>query len=376
MAGFAPSVVSRLLVVVSRLLVVVSRLLVVVSRLLVAVVAGIGLAIGFAGAASAQYDPGAYCCAGTITSVNYVAGNSITITWSNPDQAVTPREVHAGYSLQGGKIAETDSGWWDGNIGEELGSGYPSTPPTSITFRNGADDTIGRLQFSKTFYVQIWFTCGFTTPDYTYHANNSSPYCSTPNSRPDHASEFYSIAKQVTLKTSGSGGQTGGTGGASESSAAKKAVVFDLTTTVTHANGTTSKVTATTLVDGDVVKSFGDPIKISFKNGKIALDRNSKLAYAPTLCCSAWKLQAGEVWQQGVAQIGGKYGSVESGVRGSYTLAVTSGADVVSVYTKAEAVTEGKKVVTVRAGQQVSIRAGGVITAPRRFTPPARQYWK
>jgi len=142
-----------------------------------------------------QYDPNAYCCAGTIESVTYVPGKSISATWTNPGQNVRPSELHAGYSPDARHvIGENDPGFWDGNITEQFGTGVFDVPPSSITFQNGAGDTIGQLRFAKTLYVQIWFTCGRTgpAPGYINYPNSASPYCSTPNSRPNHSTEFYS----------------------------------------------------------------------------------------------------------------------------------------------------------------------------------------
>jgi hypothetical protein len=346
----------------------------VVRRALFGGLVAAALAAGLARSAAAQYDPNAYCCQNVGLSVtSFVQGKSISVSWTFADANVEPAELHAAYSPVNGVISENDSSFWDGNIHEAPGGPFFPGRAGSATFQAGADNTIGSLAFTKDFYVQIWYIC--------YYPNTGPipAYCSHQNSRPDHEPEFYSTT--VKVHVAGSGTSSGGSGGSSGSggSAERKAVAFSTTATVVHADGTTSRVKSTTLVDGDVVASYGNPVKISWKNGKIAIDKGSKLAYTPSLCCSGWTLKSGEAWQQGVAEIKATYANVQTESGGSFTIAEANGADVVQCYTGSMYVnTRGAsaKQLILHAGQQTTVRGGGTYTAPKRFVPPARQFWK
>src|SRR5579883_1215238 len=112
-----------------------------------------------ASASAGNYDPNAYCCQDVGLAVtSFVPGKSISVTWTFSDANVAPDELHAGYALVNGVVPDGDPSFWDGNIHNETkgayGGGKPSGPGT-VTFHAGADDTIGSLDFTKDFYVQI-----------------------------------------------------------------------------------------------------------------------------------------------------------------------------------------------------------------------------
>ncbi len=349
-----------------------------VRRALLGGLIAAALAAGLGRSAAAQYDPNAYCCQDVGLSVtSFVNGKSISVSWSFSDSNAYAWELHAAYAPVNGVITETDPSFWDGNIQEASQNKSPAT------FQNGADNTIGSLAFTKDFYVQIWFTCdGYGSASATIPYTGPVPvYCSHPNSRPTHPAEFYSTTVKVHVAGGGTttSGGSGGSGSGGSAGSSRKAVAFSTTATVTHADGTTSQVKSTTLVDGDVVASYGNPVGISWKNGKIVIDRGSKLAYTPSACCSGWTIKSGEAWEQGVAQMKGTYATAGPESGGSYTIAETGGADVVQCYTgSVDVQTRGNKPkqIVLHKGEQTTVRAGGVIATPKRFTPSKKVFWK
>jgi hypothetical protein len=122
----------------------------------------------------------------------------------------------------------------------------------------------------------------------------------------------------------------------------------------------------------DVVESYGNPVKITISKGKIAIDRDSRLAFTPR-GKQAWVVKHGTAWFSGeFFGIGGRFAGVLShSYRSSapaFTVSTIGRVDTIRSYGDDVAVWalgESSRRVGLRPGEQLT-SAPGDASAPRR----------
>lgn len=331
--------------------------------------------VASSGSSRLSYDPTAYCCTDAITSVTFVPGKSIGATWRNPDSLVTAAELHAGYTKDARGIVEPR---WTGNITGQNGVNAPST---RVTFQSGSGSTIGSLSFTKDFYVQIWFLCN-NFPTAT--ASRQAPHCSAPNSVPGRSAEFYSTPYLV--KVAGSASTEPATGGGSTTE-----TVYSLSGTGIYVdtNGRVHKIGAggVTLVSGTAIQGGGEVTRLLLKDGRVTLSKQAILRLED----GRWRLR------QGTAYFNGKFYNVvaayhqldlpwsagthvRSSERAEFVVeARYTDADRVQVYAgkvRVQGTRSKQKPVLLTAGFETFIPKKGSAKPPKKFTPPAKPFWK
>jgi hypothetical protein len=365
-------------------------------RVLLASAVALALASVSGSASAGNYDPNAYCCQDVGLAVtSYVPNKSISVSWTFSDNHVGPGELHAGYTLVNGIIRDTDPGFWDGNIFEETQSAYEgngkASGPGTVTFRAGADDTIGTLAFTKDFYVQIWYRCYYVLPSFDPSAPAPPTYCSHVGAlddygRPVRDPEFYSVAVKVHVAAGTKPTNSGGGSNAGTSRNTAKAT-FNTPVTIVHADASrTRQATKATLRPGDVVTSGKVPVRMSSNYGTIALDRNGKLAWLKPGALTAWTVEQGTAYYSwpgdgSYTALSGDYASLESNddgaTPGAATITASRSGDIIRCYqgqTLVWPIGPGTGNVALQAGQQVTVR-GKTVSPPKRFVP-TRIFWK
>lgn len=221
------------------------------------------------------------------------------------------------------------------------------------------------LRVGETYYVQV------TSMDACVADGGPCPYPY------EYWSNVVKIVDKPPAKSAGGGGASGGKTGTTAK------VSFSQTVTISHRNGTTTKTTSATLVDGDTVSSPGTPTKITFPWGVVWLDSGAQLEYAPYGLTVRWLVVRGTAyysWGAGqVTEVGGDNAGLTAGSKpGSATITTGSGSDVVRCYsgkTQVWPIGEKAKTVVLTANQQVTVNARGAVGRPKRFVPTHR-FWK
>ncbi|MGZ4388655.1 MAG: hypothetical protein ACXVZL_04665 [Gaiellaceae bacterium] len=334
--------------------------------ILTALTAVLALALSGASGGSArpaQYDPNAYCCVDAITNVTYVPGKSLTVQLSYPDSSVSAKEVHAGTTLEGPGIVEMA---WDGNVGEATGQSRPA----SVTFPSGADYTIGELSFTKDFYVQVWFICLVSDP---WSVSHASPYCSRPNSNPNHAAEFYSKAYFVKVGKTTTTPATKPAGG-------KTNTVYVVRGKAQYVvDGKLHPITGrTALVAGEAIESGGNVAEVLLKEGHVTLSKHAVLRMQNG---GNWYLRMGSAYFQGrFYDVISENTDLRSSGPATFELeAKTWGTERVKVYSgkvEVESSMVKMKPVVLTAGFQMLIPVKGAPKPPIKFNPPKNPFWK
>lgn len=210
---------------------------------------------------------------------------------------------------------------------------------------------------------------------YYFTARDHPPYCSN--------------IVSVTIPAGSSGGSTGG-GGQSGATGTGEMVRFSQTVTIRHADGSTERKTSIVLVDKDVVESYGSPVHVTYGNGKVVIDRGSKLQYTPTKTNHyAWTLRAGRAYfsWRGILkdpgmpqeQISTRYATVQAGGAGALVLQTSPTADVVGALTTSASVCLRRSTGPcrhLRPHQMIAVGPQGVDTQPRPYPTPKHPFWQ
>ncbi len=285
----------------------------------------------------------------------------LTGTWSASTRQLTytftaPSGFEASNIVAGTRLGS------DGNVVMEAWANVPSSGPSSLGNVGGTLSTyLGWLPRAN-FYIQLDLICR-----------------RVPVSRCTDVNEFnHASSRPALVQVAGS--RSGGSGGTQ----AGATVTFSRTVTVTHADGRTEQTRSAVLVDRDVVAAYGDPVKITIAGGRIAIDRGSQLRYTPTET-QRWRLERGTAWFQrtgaeGATAVRGGFAAAEPARGGSFTLTTTTGGDVVrgqgGPATPVWAVGESGRRVSVRPGEQVTVKAGRRFSPVTRSKTPLRPFWR
>ena len=210
--------------------------------------------------------------------------------------------------------------------------------------------------------------------------------------------QYWSNLVAVKIVKTASAPSTGSGGSSEARSEVQMRVSFSHTVTVTGPGGKKVITKSTVLVPGDLVRSYGDPTRITITDGNVVMDHNSTLAYerVDAKVIPVWQVRSGQIyWQNndtGVDEwthlgLEGAASEVSICCGVSVVLAVHGQRDVISAIdapqtggtiSSMHAFGGGDKpsayCVNLPAGMQVTAR-NGTFSKPKRFVP-TRAFWK
>lgn len=300
--------------------------------------------------ASSGAAPGARQAAGCCVEAN------LSASWN----ATTHQATYSFTSPSGFEASNVIFGSTRDGAGKVVMEAWASVPATDGHWGSvgGTYTTYVSPRPTKDFYVQIDFVCRMV------------PYTSCP-SFVDATRHAFSNPTLVSI------GATGGGAKAGES----ETVAFSKTATIRHADGTTETKKEAVLVDRDLVESYGSPVKITLKDGKVAIDRGSRLRYTPKEK-QHWRVERGTAWflrGKGWLAARGTFAGIAGDPGSSFTVSTNGRMDTFRALTGIPDVWpigESSRHHYLHPGQQITATAGRHFSPVTRFKTTTRPFWK